>query len=103
GDKVAFQTGATDCTVDAFPGEIEVMNADGSGLVRLTTGCDARISPDGTKIAFQPGPDERDVIGTTPGSKPVVLDPIGNNGGSNGCGSQPDSNHVSECSSPEHP
>ncbi len=42
--KIAFQT--------AVGGEIYLVNADGTGLRRLTAGFDPALSPDGTQLAF---------------------------------------------------
>ena len=42
--KVAFQTN--------IGGDIYLVNADGSGLRRLTTGLDPAFSPDGTRLAY---------------------------------------------------
>ncbi len=44
GGKIAFQT--------AVGGEIYLVNADGTGLRRLTDGFDPALSPDGTQLAF---------------------------------------------------
>lgn len=44
GGKIAFQT--------AVAGEIYLVNADGTGLRRVTDGFDPALSPDGTQLAF---------------------------------------------------
>lgn len=44
GGKIAFQT--------AVGGEIYLVNADGTGLRRVTDGFDPALSPDGTQLAF---------------------------------------------------
>ena len=44
GGKIAFET--------ASGGDIYVLNADGSGLRKVTTGLDPALSPDGNQLAF---------------------------------------------------
>jgi len=53
GTKLTYQVGGSvACQVDNA-GQVKVANADGSGVVAIGSGgCDPRISPDGTQVAY---------------------------------------------------
>lgn len=106
GAKVAFDTDPSGCFFGSSVGTIDVMNADGSGLTLVAQGCEPRISPDGTKVVYQPEANAVDVIGTAPGSQPVELVNFNVDHSNSGCDSQPsfsDHDLLADCYSAENP
>jgi hypothetical protein len=69
GSKVVFENGPPHCNASVSAGDIYIAHANGRNAQRLTSGCDAVLSPNGTKVAFENSSgDSLSVINATPGS-----------------------------------
>jgi len=104
GAKIAFTQNSQPCGVDGGVGQIYVMNADNPNLTAVARGCEPRISPDGTKVVYQPGPNAIDVMNASGQGSPITLVDFNQPGSNPGCDSQPTTpNYLADCYSAENP
>ncbi len=104
GAKVAFTADSAPCSAFSGVGQIYVMNADGSNLTPIAQGCEPRISPDGTKVVYQPYANAVAVMNANGQGSPITLVDFNTSGSNLGCQSQPTNpNYQADCYSAENP
>jgi hypothetical protein len=76
GTRMIYETGTTHCTQESGGGLVMV-NADGTHPVQLGGVCgDARLSPDGTMVAYESAPDSLSVLSVASPNSPKLLVPV---------------------------
>lgn len=107
GAKLAFTTDSGPCQFGSGVGQIYVMNADGSNLTAIAQGCEPRISPDGTKVVYQPEANAVDVMNANGQGQPVELVNFNVPHSNSGCDNQPNpisgEDLLADCYSAENP
>ena len=76
GTRMIYETGTAHCTQQSGGGLVMV-NADGTNPVQLGGVCgDARLSPDGTMVAYESAPDSLSVLSVANPTSPKLLVPV---------------------------
>lgn len=77
GTHLIYETGTTHCTTQSLGGGLTLVNADGTNPVSLGGVCgDARLSADGTKVAYESAPDSLSVLSVNNPNSPTLLVPV---------------------------